>query len=81
MAASNPQQMYSVQIANNVGCPTHATLLVIEEYDHWTVRMERFLPAKEKGEAICWRSFKEGPHIPIRTTVRDVAAQLMGQDE
>lgn len=42
--------------------------------------MERFLLPKEKGEAI-WRSIKEGPNVPVRTTVRDVVAQLMGQDE
>ena len=52
MAASNPQQMYSMQIANSVGCPTRAPLLVVEEYDHWKVIMERFLLAKKKGEAI-----------------------------
>ncbi|XP_042756629.1 uncharacterized protein LOC122197173 [Lactuca sativa] len=43
-------------------------------------RLQWFLLAKEKGEAI-WRSVKEGPHVPVRTTVRDDVAQLMGQDE
>ena len=42
--------------------------------------MERFLLSKEKGEAI-WRSVKEGPHVPIWTPVRDIAATPMGQDE
>ena len=64
MAASTPQQMYSMQIANSMGCPTHAPLLVVEEYDHWKVRMERLLHCKEKGEAI-WRPVKEGPHVPV----------------
>ncbi|KAL7587710.1 hypothetical protein Lser_V15G39845 [Lactuca serriola] len=31
MAASNPQQMYSMQIENSVGSPTRAPLLVVEE--------------------------------------------------
>ena len=58
MAAPNPsQQMYSMQIANSVGCPSRAPFLVVEEYDHWKFRMERFLLGKEKGEAI-WRSVK-----------------------
>ena len=77
MAAFNPQQMISMQIANSVGGPTHALLLVVEEYDHWKVRMERFLLAKDKGEEI-WRSVKEGPHVPVRAVVRDDVAQLMG---
>lgn len=34
MAASNPQQMISMPIANSVGGPTRAPLLVVEEYDH-----------------------------------------------
>ena len=79
MAASNPQQMISMQIANSVGGPTRAPLLVVEEYDHWKVRMERFLLAKDKGEEI-WRSLKEGLQVPVRTIVRDVAALRMGQD-
>ena len=80
IAASNPHQMYSMQIVNSMGCPTRVPLLVVEEYDHWKVIMEIFLLAKEKGVAI-WRSVKEGPHVPIRTIVRDAATQLMGQDE
>ncbi|XP_052622501.1 uncharacterized protein LOC128127835 [Lactuca sativa] len=80
MAASNPQQTISMQIANSVGGLTRSPLLVVEEYDHWKVRMERFLLAKDKGEEI-WRSVKEGPHVPVRTIVRDAATQLMGQDE
>ncbi|XP_023734547.1 uncharacterized protein LOC111882407 [Lactuca sativa] len=31
MAASNPQQMYPMQIENSVGSPTRAPLLVVEE--------------------------------------------------
>ena len=73
MAASNPQQMISMQIANSVGGPTRAPLLVVEEYDHWKVRMERFLLAKDKGEEI-WRSAKEVPHVPVRIIVRDGVA-------
>ena len=42
--------------------------------------MEWFLLDKENGEAI-WRSVKEGPHVPVRTVVRDVVAQLIGEDE
>ncbi|XP_052621758.1 uncharacterized protein LOC128127334 [Lactuca sativa] len=72
--------MISMQIANSVGGPTRAPLLVLEEYDHWKVRMERFLLAKEKGEQI-WRFVTHGPHVPIRTVVRDAAAQLMRKDE
>ena len=41
-----------MQIVNRVGCPSRAPLLVIEEYDHWKVRMEMFLLGKGKGEAI-----------------------------
>ena len=40
--------MYSMKIENSVGFPMHALLLVVEEYDHWKVRMERFLVSKEK---------------------------------
>ena len=28
-----------------------------------------------------WRSVTKGPHVPIRTVVRDAAAQLMREDE
>ena len=66
-----------MQIANSVGGLIRAPLLVVEEYDHWKVRMERFLLAKDKGEEI-WRSVKKGPHVPVRIVERDVAAQLMG---
>ena len=61
-----------------MGYLTRAPLLVVEEYDHWKVRMERFLLGKEKGQEI-WRSVNEGPHVPIKTMVRNVAATLMGQ--
>ena len=80
MATSNTQQMISMQIENSIGGPTRAPLLIVEEYDHWKVRMERFLLAKEKVEAI-WRSVKEGPHVPVISIVRDAATQLIGQDE
>ena len=51
MAASNQsQQMYSMQIENRMGFPSRAPWLVVEEYDHWKVRMERFLLGKEKCE-------------------------------
>ena len=63
-----------------MGCPSHAPLLVVEEYDNWKVRMERFLLGKEKGDEI-WRSVKEGPHVPVRQTVRDFTATLMGQKD
>ena len=46
MAASNPQQMYSMQIANSVGCPTRAQLLVVEEYEHWK---------SKNGEIFTWK--------------------------
>ena len=65
-----------MQIANSAGCPTRSPVLVVEEYDHWKVRMERFLHGKEKGESI-WRSIKEVPCVPVRTIVRDAAAQLI----
>ena len=42
--------------------------------------MEILLLGKEKSEAI-WRSVKEGSQVPIRQTVRDDAATLMGQEE
>ena len=54
-----------------MGGPTRAPLLVVEEYDHWKVRMEGFLLAEDKGEKI-WRSVKEGPHIPVRTVVKEM---------
>ncbi|XP_023770935.1 uncharacterized protein LOC111919603 [Lactuca sativa] len=80
MVASNRQQMISMQIANTMGGPTRSPLLVVEEYDHWKVRMEKFLLTKDNGEQI-WRFVKEGPHIPVRTVVRDAAVQLMQEDE
>lgn len=60
-----------------MGCPTRAPLLIVEEYDHWKMRMERFLVAKEKGVEI-WRFITEGPHEQVRQIAKDVAAQLMG---
>ena len=41
-----------MQIANIVGCPSHAPMLVVEEYDLKKVRMERFLLGKEKGDTL-----------------------------
>lgn len=46
---TNPNQpLYSMHITNNVGCPTRPSLLVVNEYDHWKIRMESFLTSKEK---------------------------------
>lgn len=69
-----------MKIANNMGCPTRTPLLVVEEYDHWKMRMERFFIGKEKGVEI-WRSVIEGTHILIRQAVRDDVATLMGQEK
>ena len=80
MAASNPQQMHSIQITNSMVCPTCFPLLVVEEYDHWKVSMERYLLGKEKGESM-WKSVKEGQHVAVRTIVGDAVAALLGQDE
>ena len=40
--------MYSMQIENNVGFPSRAPILVVKEYDHWKVGMEKLLRCKEK---------------------------------
>ena len=55
----------------------HSPLLIVEDYDHYKVMMERILLGKEKCEEK-WRSVKEGPHVPVRKMVRDVAATPMG---
>ena len=82
MAAPNQsqQQMYSMQITNIMGFPFRAPFLVVEEYDHWKVRMERFLVGKEKGGEIL-RYVKEVSLFPVRQMVRDATATLMDQDE
>lgn len=45
---ANP--LYSMHICNNVGFHTQIPLLVVEEYDHWKIRMEHLLISKEKGK-------------------------------
>ena len=76
---ANSNQMVSMHIANSVGCHTRAPLLVIEEYSHWKIRMERFLRRLPQGKEI-WRSVTEGPHVPTRTGPQDEAARLLGAE-
>ena len=69
-----------MKITNSIGCRSHAPLLVVEEYDHWKVRMKRVLVGKENGEEI-WRSVKKGPHVPVRQVVWDVVSTIRDQEE
>lgn len=48
VALNSNQPLYSMQIENSIGCPTRALLSIIEEYDHWEMKMERFLKPKDK---------------------------------
>lgn len=81
MDDTNPNQpLYYIQIANNIGCPMRALLLIMEECDHSKMGMERFLKTKEQGDEI-WRSITEGPHVRTKQNVGDFATQTTSQNQ
>ena len=63
---SNINQVHanSIHIANSLGAPNKAPILVAEEYAHWPILMKSYLKGKDKE---IWRSIEKGPHIPTLT--------------
>ena len=69
-------QSLSLNVSNSVGGSNRASILVANEYHHWSQRMERYL--RRHGRDV-WRSVEEGPHVPVLTPVQtDGATTRLG---
>ena len=70
----NSVQANSIHIANSVGAPNKAPILVTEDYNHWATRFQGYMMGKNQE---VWRSIEQGPHKPTLTrTTTEVEATL-----
>ena len=72
----NPAQINSIHIANSVGAPNKAPILVTDEYNHWVTRFKGYIEGKDEE---IWRSIEKGPHKPtLQRPVTEAEAALGG---
>ena len=77
MCNINQAHANSIHIANSVGAPNKAHILVIDEYNHWATRFQGYMMGKDQE---IWQSIEKGPHKPTLTQreATDVEATLGG---
>ena len=72
-----PAQINSLHIANSVGAPNKAPILVTDEYNHWVSRFKGYVNGKDEE---IWRSISKGPHKPtLQRPATDIEAALGGE--
>ena len=72
----NPAQINSIHIANSVGAPNKAPILVTHEYNHWVTRFKGYIEGKDEE---IWRSIVKGPHKPtLQRPATEAEAALGG---
>ena len=72
----NPAQINSIHIANSVGAPNKAPILVTDEYNHWVTRFKGYIEGKDEE---IWRSIVKGPHKPtLQRPATEAEAALGG---
>ena len=72
----NSAQVNSIHIANSVGAPNKAPILVTEDYNHSATRFQGYLMGEDQE---IWRSIEQGPHKPTLTrTTTEVETDLGG---
>ena len=79
-------QINSIHIANSVGTPNKAPILVIDEYNHWVTRFKGYVNGKDEE---ILRSILKGPHKPTlerpateaEIALRGAATPTLTQDD
>jgi len=72
----NPAQINPIHIANSVGAPNKAPILVTDEYNHWVTRFKGYIEGKDEE---IWRSIAKGPHKPtLQRPATEAEAALGG---
>ena len=86
MTNINHAQINSIHIANSVGAPNKAPILVTEDYNHWATRFQGYMMGKDQE---IWRSIEQGPHKPtlirqttqVETALGGTSAVTLTQDD